>query len=231
MVQFYNYNKFSSYAESGLYKALFFSDSRVMVLITKSGAETLKIGSTGPDFQGLPGTDGRIYDLESFQKGKAVVLNFTCNHCPYAQAYENRFIALAKEFGSKGIAFVAINANDDVHFPEDGFEQMKVRAAEKKFPFPYLRDESQKVAKAYGAVCTPHIFVLGSRWKLIYEGRIDDNWKEPEKVTTHDLRNALQAIVAGKDVPAPRTNPMGCSIKWKDKSFSTLIHRRLPPAE
>jgi peroxiredoxin len=202
-----------------------------VVLITKSGAETLKIGSAGPDFKGLPGTDGRIYDLEMFQTGKAVVLSFTCNHCPYAQAYEDRFIALAKEFAPQGVAFLAINPNDEVHYPEDGFDQMKVRAAEKKFPYPYLRDESQRVAKAYGAVCTPHIFVLGKRWKLVYEGRIDDNWKEPHKVTSQDLRKALEAVVADKSVPAANTNPMGCSIKWKDKSFSTLIHRRLPPEE
>jgi len=200
-----------------------------VVLITKSGAETLRVGSVGPGFKGLPGTDGMIYDLESFKDGKAVVLSFTCNHCPYAQAYEDRFIALAKEFTPKGISFAAINSNDDLHFPEDGFDQMKIRAKEKKFPFPYLRDESQKVAKAYGAVCTPHIFVLNHRWKLVYEGRIDDNWKDPNKVTSQDLRNAIEAVLAGKSVPQPNTNPMGCSIKWKDKSFSTLIHRRLPP--
>ena len=200
-----------------------------MVLINKSGAETLAVGSTGPDFKGLPGTDGRIYDLEMFGGGKAVVISFTCNHCPYAQAYENRFIALATEFTPKGVAFVAINPNDEVHYPEDGFEQMKIRASEKKFPFPYLRDESQKVAKAYGAVCTPHIFMLNDRWKLVYEGRIDDNWKEPEKAASQDLRNAIQAVLGGKPVPAPNTNPLGCSIKWKDRSFSTLIHRRLPP--
>ena len=198
-----------------------------MVLITKSGAETLRIGAQGPDFVGLPGTDNRIYDLESFQGGKAVVISFTCNHCPYAQAYEDRFIALANELMPRGVAFVAINPNDEVHYPEDGFDQMKIRASEKKFPFPYLRDESQKAAKAYGAVCTPHIFVLGKRWKLVYEGRIDDNWKEPDKVTSQDLRNAIEAVLAGGKAPVLNTNPMGCSIKWKNKSFSTLIHKRL----
>jgi peroxiredoxin len=200
-------------------------------LITKSGAETLRIGSVGPDFKALPGTDGRVHSLESFKGNAAVVLSFTCNHCPYAQAYEDRFIALANEFMPKKVAFVAINPNDEVHYPEDGFEQMKVRAKEKNFPFPYLRDESQKVAKAYGAVCTPHIFVLNDRWKLVYEGRIDDNWKEPNKVKSRDLRDAIEAVLAGKKVSVANTNPMGCSIKWKDKSFSTLIHRRLPPEE
>jgi len=110
------------------------------------------------------------------------VISFTCNHCPYAQAYEDRFSALAREFQPKGIAFVAINPNDEVSYPDDSFDNMKERAQAKDFPFPYLRDESQEVAKAYGAVCTPHIFVLDGECKLVYEGRIDDRWKEPDAV-------------------------------------------------
>lgn len=196
-----------------------------MVLITQSGAETLKIGAAGPDFT-LTGTDDETYSLHSFRKNRLLVISFTCNHCPYAQAYEDRFIELAREFQPKGAAFVAINPNDDVHYPEDNFENMKVRAKAKSFPFPYLRDRTQKTAKAYGAVCTPHLFVLDEKRQLVYEGRIDDNWKEPAKATSPDLRNAIEAVLAGRPVPASKTSPMGCSIKWRNKSFSTLIHKR-----
>ena len=197
-----------------------------MVLITQSGKDTLKVGSSAPDFWGPRGTDGKKYGLKSFRESKAVVISFTCNHCPYAQAYEDRFIALAHAFMPQGVAFVAINSNDHTHYPQDSFENMKIRAKEKSFPFPYVQDESQKVAKAYGAVCTPHIFVLDEHRKLVYEGRIDDNWKEPDRVTSPDLRNALEALLTGVPVPVSNTNPMGCSLKWKNQSFTTLIHKR-----
>lgn len=186
-----------------------------MTLITKSGKETLKIGSVGPDFSGLPATDCKTYGLSSFKDSKAVVISFTCNHCPYAQAYEDRFIALAREFTPRGVAFVAINSNDDKNYPEDSFKRMKILASVKRFPYPYLHDESQNVAKAYGAVCTPHLFVLDENRKLVYEGRIDDNWQQSDQAKSHDLRNAIVALLEGKPVPAPNTNPMGCSIKWK----------------
>ena len=184
-----------------------------MVLITQSGPETLPIGSKGPDFS-LPATDGSTYSLDSFAGKKALVISFTCNHCPYAQAYDDRFIDLANEFASKEVAFLAINPNDELNYPDDSFEKMKERAAEKNFPFPYLRDESQEVAKAYGAVCTPHLFVLDGDHNLAYEGRIDDNWQEPSAATAHDLRDAIEALTTGSPVPSPNTNPMGCSIKW-----------------
>ncbi len=186
-----------------------------MALVTQSGPETLPIGAKAPDFVNLPATDGKSYSLSSFAGAKAVVISFTCNHCPYAQAYEDRFIALAREFSPKGVAFVAINSNDALSYPEDGFEKMKVRAQEKALPFPYLRDENQSVAKAYGAVCTPHIFLFNGERKLVYEGRIDDNWKNPDAVKSKDLRNAIRNVLAGEPVRVPNTNPMGCSIKWK----------------
>ena len=186
-----------------------------MVLITQSGPETLPIGSPAPAFGPLPGTDGKKYSLDSFGSAKIVVLSFTCNHCPYAKAYEDRFIELAREFTGQGVAFSAINANDDVTYPDDSFENMRVRAGEKAFPFPYLRDEHQDVARAYGAVCTPHLFVLNGDRRLAYEGRIDDNWKDPAGAKSHDLRHAIEDLLAGRPVRVPRTNPMGCSIKWK----------------
>jgi peroxiredoxin len=184
-----------------------------MALITQSGPNTLPIGSPAPAFS-LPGTDGRTHSLESLKGSKLAVISFTCNHCPYAQAYEDRFMALVREFSGLGVAFVAINPNDAATYPDDGFDKMKERARSRGFNFPYLRDETQDVARAYGAVCTPHLFVIAAG-KIAYEGRIDDNWKDPAAAKSRDLRNAIEALLAGKPVPATNTNPMGCSIKWK----------------
>ena len=185
-----------------------------MTLITHSGPETLPIGQPAPDFRNLPGTDSRSYSLDSFSDAKLVVLVFTCNHCPYAQAYEARIVALAREYATRGVAFVAINPNEVKNYPDDDMQHMKRRAAEKGFPFPYVRDDDQKVARAYGAVCTPHVFVLDSHRRLAYEGRVDNNWKDQAGVKSHDLRNALEDLLAGRPVKTPNTNPMGCSIKW-----------------
>lgn len=184
-----------------------------MPLITENGPETLPIGSPAPDFS-LPGIDGKTYSLSSFAGARAIVLSFTCNHCPYAKAYEDRFMDLAREFGPQKVAFAAINPNDEVTYPDDSFAKMKERAAARGFNFPYLRDESQQVARAYGAVCTPHLFIV-TGGKIVYEGRVDDNWKEPAAAKSRDLRDAVAAVVAGQPVRNPRTNPMGCSIKWK----------------
>ena len=183
-----------------------------MVLITQSGPDTLPIGSPAPDFS-LPAVDGKTYSLSTWAGRAAVVLNFTCNHCPYAQAYEDRFMDLVREFSPRGVAFAAINPNHEKNYPEDSFPKMKERAALRGFNFPYLRDESQQTARAYGAVCTPHLFVV-VQGRIAYEGRIDDNWKDAAAAKSQDLRQALQAVLAGKPIPQPTTNPMGCSIKW-----------------
>jgi len=185
-----------------------------MVLITQSGPETLPLGSSAPDFS-LPATDGHIYSLASFTSARLLVISFTCNHCPYAKGVEDRFIRLAHAYAPHRVAFAAISANDATRYTEDSLANMKIRATEKKFPFPYLYDEPQKTARAYGAVCTPHIFVFDEKRSLIYEGRIDDNWKDESAVKAHDLKNALDAALAGKPVSPAQTNPMGCSIKWK----------------
>lgn len=187
-----------------------------MVLITASGPETLKIGAAAPSFENLPATDGTTYGLDRLKDAKLLVLNFTCNHCPYAKAYEDRFNDLAKEFAPQGVAFLAINSNDVATYPEDDMEHMIALVEKKQFAFPYVRDDDQSVARAYGAVCTPHLFVLDGDRKLAYEGRIDDSWQEPDKVTSTDLRNAITALLDGNPVPTPQTNPMGCSIKWKE---------------
>ena len=186
-----------------------------MVLITESGKETLKIGAMAPAFSDLKGVDSNSYSLASFEQFDVLVLSFTCNHCPYAQAYENRFIELAKTYLPKSVGFIAINANDAETYPDDSFKHMVLRAKEKNYPFPYLHDAAQETAKAYGAVCTPHLFVLDKERRLVYEGRIDDNWKEPDKAKHHDLKDAIDDLLAGRPVAVTNTNPMGCSIKWK----------------
>ena len=188
-----------------------------MALITESGPNTLGIGQPAPGFTNLPATDGKTYSLDSFKNYPLVAISFTCNHCPYAKAYETRFIALAREYQPKGVAFVAINSNDEQTYPDDSFAKMKERAQEKKFPFPYLRDESQEVARAFGAVCTPHIFVLNAQRTVAYEGRIDDNWKDLSAVKNTDLKNALDDLLAGIAVRTPKTSAMGCSLIWKDQ--------------
>lgn len=173
---------------------------------------TLGLGASAPDFD-LPGVDGKEYTLSSFAHKPVLVVVFSCNHCPYVKAYEDRMVSIQKDYTGKGVQFVAINSNDDKAYPEDSFPEMVKRSKEKGFNFPYLRDESQKVVEAYGGVCTPHVFAFDSNRKLRYRGRIDDS-KEASKVTVHDLRNALDDLVAGKQVRAPDTRPFGCSIKW-----------------
>lgn len=166
-----------------------------------------------PEFV-LPATDGMTVDAQTI-KDPVVVIIFTCNHCPYAQAYEDRIIALAKHFDQEGVQFVLINSNDSENYPEDSFDAMKKRHDEKQFPFPYCYDESQDVANAYGAVCTPHCFVFNRERKLKYKGRIDDNWQDPDAVTEHNLHDAIDALVHDKEPPTHEANAMGCSIKWK----------------
>lgn len=140
---------------------------------------------------------------------------FSCNHCPTVKAYENRFIELQDDYEGKGVTLIAINANDDKKYSEDSFENMKIRAKEKGFNFPYLRDESQKVAKAYGAERTPEVFVFDRKRILRYHGRIDDNVHAPDQVRETYLRDAIDAILEGRAVPLEETEPVGCTIKWK----------------
>ncbi len=174
----------------------------------------MPLGTSAPPFS-LPNIDGSIRSLESFSDAELLVVVFTCNHCPYAIASEDRLIELQNDYGARGVPVVAINPNDAKNYPADSFEQMKVRAAEKGFNFPYLRDESQDVARAYDAACTPDIFVFDRDRKLLYNGRIDDNWQKPNQVTRHDLRVVLDAALKGKTVDFEHVASMGCSIKWK----------------
>lgn len=170
-----------------------------------------------PEFE-LPGTDGKTYSLSDFSNSKGLVVVFTCNHCPYAKAAWPHFIALADEYKEQKIALVGINPNDEVNYPEDSFEQMKQRVQDWGINFPYLRDESQEVAKAYDAQCTPDVYLFKSKdnkFVLYYRGRITDNWQEPEKAEKQDLRDAIESLLANSPPPTDQIPSMGCSIKWK----------------
>jgi len=173
---------------------------------------TLNIGSKAPDFQ-LKGTDNNLYSLNDFDK-KALVVIFSCNHCPYVQAYEERIKILQKEY-ENDLQIVAINSNDDVNYPEDSFPKMIERAAERKFNFPYLRDKDQSIAKAYGATHTPEIFLFDSNRELVFHGKIDDNWKDENAVRSRYLKDAIEELLSGKSISVPETFTIGCTIKWK----------------
>jgi len=180
--------------------------------------KTLKIGSRIPEFK-LPGVDSKEYDLNSFKENKALVVIFSCNHCPYVQAYEERIKAIQSDYKDKGITVIAINSNDDSQYPEDSFESMKERAKARQFNFPYLRDEDQTIAQAFDASHTPEIFLFDKERKLVYHGKIDDNWREPEKVKSKYLRDALDELLNGKEISVPETFSIGCTIKWKAPLF------------
>ena len=173
----------------------------------------LETGSKLPEFN-LPATDGKNYSPDSFGSAKVLVVMFTCNHCPYVQAYEERLVKLQADFKLKAVSFVAINSNDEKNYPLDSFENMVARAREKGYNFPYLRDKTQSVVKVFGASYTPEVFVFDQSRILQYHGRIDDNCKEPSKVTKQDLKEAIEAILSGKSVSTTNTQAIGCSVKW-----------------
>jgi peroxiredoxin len=187
----------------------------------------LPIGSAAPDFR-LPGVDGKTYSLQDFAGARVLVVIFTCNHCPTAQAYEGRIARLHADYRDKGVAVVAISPNDPaaVRLDElgytdlgDSFEEMKVRAKDHGFAYPYLYDgETQATARAFGVLATPHVFIFDADRKLRYAGRFDDG--EVKAVKSHDAKNAVEALLAGKPVPVATTRVVGCSTKWADKQTS-----------
>lgn len=176
--------------------------------------QTLDLGLKAPDFS-LPGVDGNTYTLDSFHNKAVLIVIFSCNHCPYVQAYEPRIKAIQGDYAMAGVQVVAINANETEHHPEDSFEQMEIRARQMHFNFPYLRDETQTVATAYGATHTPQIFLFDRERTLRYVGRIDDNWKDPLQVQQEDLRRAIDEVLSGRAVSQPRTHAVGCTLKWR----------------
>jgi len=199
-----------------------------LLLATRSFAadiKTLEIGAAAPDFS-LPGTDGKTYTLKSFADAKVLAIIFTCNHCPTAQAYEDRMIALTKDYKPKGVAVVAVSPNDpkavaldELGYSDmgDSFEEMKIRVKEKGYNFPYLYDgDTEIMSKAYGPVATPHIFIFDKQRKLQYVGRLDASEK-PGTANAEDARNAIDALLAGKKVAVAQTKTFGCSVKWSEK--------------
>jgi peroxiredoxin len=177
--------------------------------------EELTIGSNAPAFANLPGTDGQQHSLSSFADKKVVVVVFSCNHCPYVQAYEERMIAFQRGYAAKGVQLIAINSNETDHYPEDNFGEMVKRAKSKGYNFPYLRDDDQAVANAYGATHTPEFFVFDEKRKLRYRGKFDDNYQNPAAVKAHYLTAAVDALLSGKEVTEPETYSVGCTIKWR----------------
>ena len=172
----------------------------------------VKLGSVAPYFN-LPDTLGKNVSIEDFDS-ELLIIVFTCNHCPYAKAVEDRLIKLGKEY-KNDVDFVLISSNDSENYPEDSPKKMAERHTEKEYPFPYLFDETQEVAKAYSAVCTPDIFLYNSDRKLEYRGRIDDNWQNPEQVEREELKMAIEAVLNGKTIDFEQKPSMGCNIKWK----------------
>ncbi|NQU75184.1 MAG: thioredoxin family protein [Planctomycetes bacterium] len=179
-------------------------------------AFTLKLAAKAPDFH-LLGVDDKEYSLDSFKQAKMLIVVFSCNHCPAVIGSEDRMVKLYKDYKPKGVEMIAINSNEDVFHPEDSFENMKLRAREKGFLFPYVRDATQSAAKAYGALRTPHFYVFDKDRRLRYTGRMDNNPYSASKADQHDLRNALDALLAGKKPQAEVTNPIGCNVKWQGR--------------
>jgi len=178
-------------------------------------AFTLELGQRAPDFE-LPGTDGNTYKLSDFES-EALVVFFTCNHCPYVVASDEVTRKTVDTYTPRGVGFVGINSNSPNTYEEDSFDHMVARMNEHKFPWTYLHDGTQDVARAYGALRTPHFYVFDRDRKLVYSGRAVDNPREPQEITANDLEAALDQVLAGKPVSVPLTNPIGCNVKWDGK--------------
>lgn len=175
---------------------------------------TLAVGENAIPFD-LPGVDGKNHTLADYSDKDAVAVIFTCNHCPYVLAWEDRLIAIQADYADEGVQLIGIGSNDAVKYPADSFENMKTHASEKGFNFPYLRDESQDIARAYSAERTPEIFLFDKAGTLRYHGVVDDNYEDPAAVSTTYFRDALDAVLAGEQPAVTDTKPVGCSIKWK----------------
>jgi peroxiredoxin len=173
------------------------------------------VGTRCPDFR-LPAVDGRSYGRDDFAGAPVLVVMFICNHCPYVKAVEDRLIELNRQYSPRGVQFVGVCSNDAASYPDDAFDKLAERWRQKGYGFPYLHDESQEVARDFGAACTPDLFVYDGERGLAYHGRIDDSWKDPSKVTRHELADALDALLAGGRPGADQKPSLGCSIKWRD---------------
>ena len=177
-------------------------------------AFTLQIGDGAPEFE-LPATDGRTYSLADFAEAEVLVVSFTCNHCPFVTGSDEVTRATVERFKDKGVALIGINANSENTHPTDDFDHMVARMDEHHFPWVYARDKSQQVAKAYGALRTPHFYVFDRDRKLVYTGRGVDNPADATEITVNDLDRALEELLSGRPVSTPVTNPIGCNVKWE----------------
>ncbi len=186
--------------------------AKAVKTVTSSGG--LEVGDTAPDFS-LKNVDGEMVSLAEMKDAKGYIITFTCNHCPYSVMYEDRLIELHNAYAPKGYPVIAINPNDPEAQPKDGFEEMKVRAEEKAFPFVYLFDDGQKVYPQYGATRTPHVFLLDKDRKVTYIGAIDDNARDAEAVEAKYVENAIAAMEKGEAPDPDFTKAIGCSIKKK----------------
>jgi peroxiredoxin len=175
---------------------------------------SIKLGAKAVPFT-LTGVDDKEHSLSDYKNKEAVAVIFSCNHCPYVKAWEDRMVQIQKEYGPKGVQLVAINANDTEKHPDDSFPKMKERAREKGFNFPYLIDTTQEVARTYGSERTPEIFLFDKNGTLRYHGAIDDNYEDPKAVKQQWFRSALDAVLAGKEPAIKETKAVGCTIKWK----------------
>ncbi len=184
-----------------------------MLTPTSSFAARLNVGDAAPDWSGIIGVDDKQHSLSDYKDAKLIVTVFTCNHCPVAIDYEDRLVALQKKYKPKGVRVIAVNVNN---LAADRLQPMKKRAKDKKFNFPYLYDPTQKIGRDYGATVTPHVFVLDKDRKVAYVGAVDDA-PNPKRVKEHFLRDALDALLAGKRPPKPVTMQFGCSIKYETK--------------
>jgi len=177
---------------------------------------TLQIGGSAPDFR-LPATDGKTYALDDFASDPVLVVFFTCNHCPYVTGSDESTRRTVEKLAPRGVRFVAINSNSPNTYAEDDFAHMKQRMREEKFPWLYLHDASQEIARSYGALRTPHFYVFDRDRRLIYTGRAVDNPRQADRAKTHDLERALEEHLAGKAISEPVTNPIGCNVKWEGR--------------
>lgn len=182
--------------------------------------EQLPLGAPFPGFSGLKGVDGKVHNAEEYAASRILVVVFSCNHCPYVQAYEKRMVALQNSYGSRGVQLVAINSNDTLNYPDDDYEGMVRRAGQEGLTFPYLRDEDQSVAEAFHASHTPEFFVFAAkpgmdRKVLVYHGKMDDNYQDPQRVKERYLQDAVDAVLAGRPVKIGETHSIGCTIKWR----------------
>lgn len=177
-------------------------------------AFTLQPGHKAPDFR-LPATDGKTYELSDFKESNYLVVFFTCNHCPYVIGSDEVTRKTAEKYKSKGVIFVGINSNSENTYPEDSFSEMVKRMEKNKFPWLYLYDKDQNIARAYGALRTPHFYVFDEQRKLVYTGRGVDNPRDTSKMTINNLDIALDELAGGKPITTPLTNPIGCNVKWE----------------